>query len=66
MYESKISAERNKYLYYLINLNFQVLNRIFVLSFENNAHQISYKRYFLPAVKIKDYDVIVDGKNFFD
>ena len=30
------------------------------------AHQAIYKRYFLPTVKIKDFNVMVDGKKFFD
>ena len=66
-YQSKISAERpNKYLYYLIGPSFQGVNSLFVLSFENNGHQTSYKKYFLTSVKIKDYNIMVDGKNFFD
>ena len=38
----------------------------FVLSFENNAHRTSYNWYFLPAVEIKDYNAMINGKNFFD
>ena len=56
----------NKYLNYLIDPSFQRANRLFVLSFENDAHRRSYKRYFLPAVEMKDYNVMIDGKNFFD
>ena len=52
--------------YLIIDPSFQGVNRLFVLSFENDAHQGSYKRYFLPAVKVKDYNVMTDGKNFFD
>ena len=29
-------------------------------------HQIRHKRYFLPALKIKDCNVKFDGQNFFD
>ena len=37
-YQSKVSMERkNEYLDYLIDQNFQGVNRLFVLSFENNA-----------------------------
>ena len=35
-------------------------------SFENDAHQASHKKHFLPTVEIKDYNVMVDGKNVFD
>ena len=29
------------------------------------AHQTSYKRYFFPTAEMKDYNVMIDGKNFF-
>ena len=25
-----------------------------------------YTRYYLPLVEIKDYNVVIDGRNFFD
>ena len=34
--------------------------------FENDAQRISNKRYYIPNVEIKDYNVMIDGKNFFD
>ena len=46
--------------------NFQGVNRLFVLSFENDVHRKSYKRYFFPTVEIKDYNVMIDEKKFFD
>ena len=52
-----MSIERqNQYLDYLIHPSFQGVNRFFVLPFENEAQQISYKRYYLPAVEIIWYD----------
>ena len=55
---------RNQYLNHLIDPSFQGVNNLFVLSFENDAHQRSYKRYFLPTVKIKDYNVVIGRKTF--
>ena len=57
---------RNRYVNNLIDPSFQGVNWLFVLSFENHAHRRSYKWYFLPAVEIEDYNVMIDGKNFFD
>ena len=37
-----------------------------VLSFENKDDRISQSTYYLPKAEIKDYNVIIDGKNFFD
>ena len=52
-YQSKKSIERpNQYLDYLINPSFKGVNRLFVLSFENEALRKIYKRYYLPAVQI--------------
>ena len=66
-YQSRISTERPKqHLSYLINPSYQGLNRLFALQFENNAHQTSYNRFFLPTVEIKNDNVMNDGKIFFD
>ena len=54
-YQSKITPQtQNRYLDFLIDLSFQGLNRLFVLSFEDNNVQESYKGYFLPTIEIKD------------
>ena len=37
-----------------------------MLAFEDDAQRTNNKRYCLPNVKIKDYNVVIDGKNFFD
>ena len=55
---------RNQYLNQLIDVSFQGVNRLFVLSFKNDAYQRSYKRCFLSTVEIKDHNVMIGG-NFF-
>ena len=45
---------------------FQVLNRLFVFSFKNGDDRESHKQYYLPTVEIKDFNIIIDGRNFFD
>ena len=52
-------------LNHLIEPSFQGVYRLFVLAFENDAQKISDKRY-IPNVEIKDYNVMIDGKNVFD
>ena len=56
---------QNQHLDHLIGPSFQAVNRIFVLSFEDNSHRTSYNQYFLPIVEIKDYPIMIDSKNFF-
>ena len=66
-YQPKVSTERpNQYLDFLIDPNFQEVNRLFVLSFENEAQRISIKQYYLPTREIKNYNSMIDGQNFFD
>ena len=46
--------------------SFQGLSRIFVLSFQNGASRTVHTRYFIPTIQIKDFNVMIDGKYFFD
>ena len=57
---------QNPNLNHLVEPSFQWVNRPFVLAFEDDAQRISNKRYYIPNVEIKDYNVTVDGKKFFD
>ena len=57
---------QNENLNHLIEPSFQGINRLFALAFEDDAQTISNKRYYIPNVEINDYNVIIDGKNFFD
>ena len=53
-------------LNHLIEPSFKGVNRLFVLALENDDQRTSSKRYYIPNVGIEDYNVIIDGKNFFD
>ena len=50
----------------MINPSVQVVNRLFVLLFENEDDRTSHWTYYLPKVEIKDYNVMLDGRKFFD
>ena len=50
----------------MINPSFQGVSRLFVLSFENEDGRTSHSTYYLPKVEIKDYNVMIDGRDFFD
>ena len=66
-YESSIKTfAQNRYLNYLINPSFQGVNRLFVLAFENENDRTSHSTYYLPKVELKDYNAMIDGRNFFD
>ena len=57
---------QNWHLKHLIDPSFQGVNRRFVLSFENDEHQRSYKQYFLSTIEMKGCNVMIDGKTFFN
>ena len=42
------------------------VNRLSVLSFENENDRTSFSKYYVPNVQIKDFNVLIDGKSFFD
>ena len=50
----------------LVEPSFQRVTRLFVVAFEDDTTRTSNKICYLPNVEIKDYNVMIDGKNFFD
>ena len=55
-YQLKVSAERQtQYLNFLIDPSFQGVNRLFVLSFEDEVQRTSNKQYYLPTREMKKY-----------
>ena len=66
-YMSQMSNQnKNNNLNYLIDPTFSNVNRLFVLSFENEDDKTSYYKYYMPSVEIKDYNVLIDGNAFFE
>ena len=75
-YETKPAKviEQGKNLYELLNTSFQVIKRLFVLAYViaagDNADQEAgikdNRKYFLPRGEIKNYNVLIDGSNFYD
>ena len=51
---------------YLIDSTFNEVNRLFVLSFENEDDRTYFPKYCTPKLEIKDFDVLIDGKGFLD
>ena len=60
-----------KYIRELPDPSCQGVNRLFVLAYDNTEgnNQVSvdsYKKYFLPRVNINNYNIEIDGRNFYD
>ena len=55
-----------------LNSSIQGVNRLFVLPFAaadqdaNTANRESYRRFYLPRTSITNYNVLIDGRNFYD
>ena len=59
-----------KYIRKLLDSSYQGVKRLFVLAYDNTAgnNQVSidsFKKYFLPRVKIENYNIKIDGRNFY-
>ena len=75
-YETKPAKviEQGKNIYELLNASFQGVKRLFVLAYfiaaDNNADEEAgiknNKKYFLPRGEINNYNVLIDGRNFYD
>ena len=69
-YRSQMTVQpQNNNLNYLIDPTFTNVNRLFVLSFSRNNNtdnRDSFSHYYVPNVEIKDFNVLIDGKKFFD
>ena len=65
------AANTEKHIRELLDSSCQGVKRLFVLTYENTAgdKQVSddsLKKYFLPRVKIENYSIEIDGRNFYD
>ena len=50
----------------MVEPSFQGVNRLFVLAFENDTQRTSHSGNYLPNVELKDYNIMINGENFFD
>ena len=66
-YRSEVSNQtKNNNLNYLIDPRFTKVDRLFALSFKNENDRTSFSKYYTPNVEIKDFNVLIDSKSFFD
>ena len=64
-YRSEMSNQtKNNNLNYLIDPTFTNVNRLFILSVENEDDRTSFSDYYVPKFEIKDFNVLIDGNHF--
>ena len=58
----------NEYIRERIDASFQEVNKLFVLLYASGdiTNENSYRKHFLPRVKIENYNIEIDGRNFYD
>ena len=55
-----------------LGASFQGVNKLFVLAFNNTENgnnkveRDSHRKYFLPRISITNYNVLIDGRNFYE
>ena len=57
---------KTNHLNNLIDPTSTKVNILFALSFENKEDRISFSKYYVPKVEIKDFNVLIDGKSLLD
>ena len=60
---------QNHYVRELLDSSYQGVRKLFSLAYgreNNDATENSHRRYFLPRVKIENYNTEIDGRNFYN
>ena len=68
-YKTILKDYDNEYIRERLHASFQGVNRLFVLAYacaDNVTNENSYRKYFLSRLKIKNYNIEIDGRNFYD
>ena len=63
------NADANVFKYINLDPSFQGVNRLFVMAYNNaNDHPTrnGQQKYYLPRIDLSKYNVIIDGRNFYD
>ena len=55
----------------MLDASYQGVKRLFDLAYRdcgdaNRVTAVSHRRYFLPRVKVENYNIEIDGRNFYD
>ena len=71
--KNEVGTNNNrKYIKKFLDSSYQRVKRLFDLPYKNiedNANKVdinSFKKYFLPRVKVENYNIEIDGLNFYD
>ena len=63
------NADANVFKYINLDPSFQGVNRLFVMAYNRANGQPTrngQRKYYLPRIDLEKYNVIIDGRNFYD
>ena len=63
------NADANVFKYINLDPSFQGVNRLFVMAYNranNQPTRNGQQKYYLPRIDLEKYNVIIDGRNFYD
>ena len=63
------NADANVFKYINLDPSFQGVNRLFVMAYSranNQPTRNGQQKYYLPRIDLEKYNVIIDGRNFYD
>ena len=68
--EQTEDANANVFKHINLDPSFQGVNRLFVMAYsradKNQATRNDQRKYYLPRIDLKKYNVVIDGRNFYD
>ena len=67
--EQNENADVNVFKYIILDPSFQGVNRLFVMAYnreDNELDRNSLLKYYLPRIGLNKYNLIIDGRNFYD
>ena len=62
-------ADANNFKYISLDPSFQGVNRLFVMAYnrvDGQSTRNGQQKYYLPRIDLEKYNVIIDGRNFYD
>ena len=67
--ETNENADANLFKYINLDPSFQGVNRLFVMAYnrvDGQPTRNGQRKYYLPRIDLEKYNVIIDGRNFYD
>ena len=65
-YRFQVTNQRAGLINYLIDPVFDNVSKLYVLAYKNEEDRPTFSKYYTPTVEIKDYNILINQKPFFE